>query len=182
MCPYLSSEPWTMNTMMTKAVTHSEGDCGTAGIRSCSGRVMNRELQSEHTFCSRVIVSFIGRMYHYSPNNCFRQIVYLGCSEYHEYCQSLLMFCPVFSIICSPQPYSNSCSFTSYFMTKLSPFWPHNNENFILFQPAFLHESIFLFYTPHFQTKHFFKKSNLRWAMRIESYTVLLPLWLFSVV
>lgn len=89
MHPYLSSGPPTMNTMVTKALVPSEGDCGAAGIRSCSVRVMNGELQSEHTFCENsslcpcAIVSLIGRMYHYSPNDCFRQIVYLGCSKYH---------------------------------------------------------------------------------------------------
>lgn len=93
-----------MNTMMTKAVMHSEGDYDSAGICSCSVGVMNGELQSEHTFCENsslypcAIVSLIGRMYHYSPNNRFRQIVYLGCSQYHvNNCQSLLMFCPILS-------------------------------------------------------------------------------------
>lgn len=106
-------------------------DGGSAGICSCSVRGMDKENYTASTRLAKTVLFFHVLPYFLQAervtsllNNCFRWMGSLGCPKYHIPIAnplSFLMCFPILSIISRLQSYSNSSSFTIYFMTKSSP-------------------------------------------------------------
>lgn len=107
----------------------TQQEIGSDGICSCSVRVMNRELQNEHTSCENSSLppysttSLMGRELHYFPKKlCFRHLVYIGRPK------------------CDRNT-TNPISFIRYdlfYGKMLFLFWPQNNKNFQIAIPTWI--------------------------------------------
>lgn len=136
----------------------SQGERGSAGICSCSVKVMNRESSKGiHILWKQPsllhVLWFLLQAESITPplNNCFRQMLYLGCSKYHRIL---------------PIPFSSSCFSLSYHLQPtilfelfllryLFIFWSHNNKNIIYSSLSYINLS-FCFLYHIFQTRFFF--------------------------